>query len=79
MGTGEYVSVSAQRDTERAMLAREQLELTDHPNRELDELVGLYQARGLSEILARQVVEQLTEHDAFTAHARAELDIDPNR
>ena len=79
MGTGEYVSVSAQRDTERAMLAREQLELTAHPNRELDELVGLYQARGLSEILARQVAEQLTKHDAFTAHARAELDIDPNR
>src|SRR5882757_4126384 len=48
MAVGEYVSVSTQRDTERAMLYREGQELKLQPDAELDELTGLYEARGLS-------------------------------
>jgi vacuolar iron transporter family protein len=77
MASGEYVSVSSQRDSEEAMLQRERQELTDTPHGELDELAGIYQAKGLTPELARQVAEQLTAHDALAAHAEAELGIDP--
>jgi vacuolar iron transporter family protein len=77
MASGEYVSVSSQRDTERALLARERRELADDADAELAELAGLYQAKGLTPGLAREVARQLTSHDALAAHAEAELGIDP--
>src|SRR6185369_7002833 len=75
---GEYVSVSSQRDTERALLAQERRELAETPAQELRELATLYRAKGLSEQTARTVAEELTNHDAFAAHAEVELGIDPN-
>ncbi|MFC9518832.1 VIT family protein [Nocardiaceae bacterium NPDC056970] len=78
MALGEYVSVSTQRDTERALLAKEKLELSTIPDAELEELASLYEAKGLSPETARKVAEELTEHDAFAAHAEAELGIDPD-
>jgi VIT1/CCC1 family predicted Fe2+/Mn2+ transporter len=75
MAAGEYVSVRSQADTEAADLARERRELADEPERELDELTGIYVHRGLDPALARQVAEKLTAHDALTAHARDELGI----
>lgn len=77
MAGGEYASVSAQRDSERATLARERWELATMPEAELEELTQLYQAKGLSRDLARQVAVQLTEHDALAAHAETELGLDP--
>lgn len=73
MAAGEYVSVSSQSDTEQADLAREQAELAADPVREHAELAGIWQERGLSADLARQVADQLTAHDALAAHARDEL------
>lgn len=78
MAAGEYVSVSSQRDVESADLGRERLELRDTPDHELDELTGIYEAKGLPHDLARQVAEALTAHDALGAHAREELNIDPD-
>jgi vacuolar iron transporter family protein len=78
MAAGEYVSVSTQRDTERALLAKETRELREMPDEELRELAGIYEGKGLSPELAREVAVQLTEHDALGAHAEAELGIDPN-
>jgi len=78
MAAGEYVSVSTQRDTERALIAKETRELAEEPEEELAELAGIYQQRGLSEDLARQVAVELTSHDALTAHLDAELGIDPD-
>ncbi len=75
MAAGEYVSVSSQADTEQADLARERTELATIPERELDELTGIYVARGLDPALARQVAEQLTTKDALAAHSRDELGI----
>lgn len=77
MALGEYVSVSTQRDTERAVLHQERRELQDDPAAELDELAGLYQAKGLSAATAMTVAQELTRHDAFAAHAEVELGIDP--
>lgn len=77
MAGGEYVSVSTQRDTERAMIAKEVRELREQPAAELAELTGMYRKRGLSPELARQVAKELTEHDALAAHAEVELGINP--
>ncbi|WP_406284213.1 VIT family protein [Embleya sp. NBC_00896] len=78
MAAGEYVSVSTQRDAEKAALVQERRELTDEPEAELDELTELYEKQGLTRSLAREVAEQLTAHDALAAHAQVELKIDPN-
>ena len=75
MAAGEYVSVSSQADTENADLARERAELASDPHGELKELTHIYEGRGLDAGLARQVAEQLTAHDALSAHARDELGI----
>jgi VIT1/CCC1 family predicted Fe2+/Mn2+ transporter len=75
MAAGEYVSVSSQRDTERADIARETRELAEQPEAERRELAGIYQQRGLDPALALQVADQLTAHDALAAHAREELGI----
>jgi VIT1/CCC1 family predicted Fe2+/Mn2+ transporter len=78
MALGEYVSVSSQRDTERALLVKERAELAESPQAELDELTQIYARKGLSETTARQVAVELTARDAFAAHADAELGIDPH-
>lgn len=76
MALGEYVSVSSQRDTERALIEKESEELRTMPEQELAELAELYRQRGLSEQTARQVAIELTEHDALSAHLEVELGID---
>lgn len=77
MAAGEYVSVSSSRDTERALLDKERAELGESPVQELEELAILYERRGLSRKTALVVAAELTAHDAFAAHADAELRIDP--
>jgi VIT1/CCC1 family predicted Fe2+/Mn2+ transporter len=78
MALGEYVSVSSQRDSERALISKEQHELATMPEEEFEELAGLYRAKGLTEETAYKVAEELTAHDALRAHLSAELDIDPD-
>jgi vacuolar iron transporter family protein len=77
MALGEYVSVSAQRDTEQALLRTERREQREDPVAELDELAALYRAKGLSAATARTVAEELTEHDPLVAHAEVELGFNP--
>ncbi|SFR29635.1 Predicted Fe2+/Mn2+ transporter, VIT1/CCC1 family [Lentzea waywayandensis] len=78
MASGEYVSVSSQRDAERALLAQERAELRDMPEQELEELKEIYESKGLDSDTAEEVAKQLTKHDALGAHAEAELHIDPD-
>ena len=75
MAAGEYVSVSSQADTERADIERERRELEADEQHELKELTAIYIERGLDAALAKQVAEQLMQHDALGAHARDELGI----
>ncbi|MFE7446877.1 VIT family protein [Streptomyces chartreusis] len=79
MAAGEYVSVSTQRDSEKAALAQEKRELREQPEAELEELTELLERRGLSRDVAQEAAVQLTERDALKAHARVELGIDPDR
>jgi VIT1/CCC1 family predicted Fe2+/Mn2+ transporter len=76
MAGGEYTSVSAQKDSEKAALAKERQELADNPEMELRELAWFYEQKGLSLESAMQVAKELTAKDALKAHAEAELGID---
>lgn len=75
MAGGEYASVSAQKDSEVAALAREKMELELNPEQELLELARYYQHRGISEELSLKVAQELSAKDAIKAHAEAELGI----
>ncbi len=75
MALGEYVSVSSQRDTQHALIAKERRELAEQPDEELAELAGLFEKKGLSTQTAHQVAVELTAHDALTAHLEIELGI----
>lgn len=75
MAGGEYASVSAQRDSEIAALAKERKELKDNPEGEMLELVEYYRNRGISQSLSTQIAEELSAKDPVRAHAEAELGI----
>ncbi|HRN97665.1 MAG TPA: VIT family protein [Candidatus Saccharibacteria bacterium] len=77
MAVGEYVSVSSQRDTQRALLESEKDEVENYPKEEFEELVENYKKKGLSGDTALQVARELTDIDAYAAHVDVELRIDP--
>jgi VIT1/CCC1 family predicted Fe2+/Mn2+ transporter len=76
MAIGEYVSVSSQRDSEKADIAIEKASLKNNPEEELEELVEIYQKRGLDRDLAQKVAEELHSKNAIDAHLRDEIGID---
>ena len=78
MAAGEFVSVSSQRDAERADIEIEKRELERKPQDELAELTAIYVQRGLDPELARRVAQQLSARDRLGAHVRDELGIDPH-
>lgn len=75
MAAGEYVSVSSQTDVEKADIKREEQELNDMPEIELQRLAEIYESRGLTSETALQVAKEMTAHDALAAHVRDELGI----
>ena len=75
MAAGEYVSVHSQSDTEKADVERERKELKADAVGEHKELAAIYVSRGLDPALAREVADQLMQHDALGAHVRDELGI----
>ncbi len=77
MAAGEYVSVSTQRDTEKARLAQQRDLLRANPATELAALAASIREQGVDASLASQVAEQLTASDALAAHARFRLGVDP--
>lgn len=76
MALGEYVSVSSQSDSQRAVIARKRRELAEQPKEKLSELAGAYRRKGLSEDTARRVAEELTEGNALEAHLSVDLHAD---
>ncbi len=75
MAVGEYVSVSSQRDAERADIQLEKKELRSQPESELRELAMIYIKRGIQKDLAMKVAKQLSAHDRLGAHMLDELGI----
>lgn len=79
MGIGEYVSVSSQRDAERAQLKREARWQENRPEWELEQLVRLNMETGMSEATARAAAVEQHEHDPLSIHAKMHLGIDPDQ
>src|SRR5574344_2149479 len=75
MSAGEYVSVSSQTDVEKADIEREQQELNEIPEIELQRLAEIYEKRGLKKETALVVAKELSEKDVLAAHVRDELGI----
>ena len=78
MALGEYVSVSSQRDSERAAIDLERRELAQSPVGEELELAAIYRGKGLTVATASAVAAELMAHDALAAHLDAELNVDPD-
>ena len=75
MAAGEYVSVSSQTDVGKSDIVREEKELEEMPELELQRLSEIYVQRGLKKETAMIVALELTAHDALGAHVRDELGI----
>jgi VIT1/CCC1 family predicted Fe2+/Mn2+ transporter len=75
MAAGEYVSVCAQADTEKADLLLEKQSLESDYESEVIELAKIYQQRGVEQALSVTVAQQLMAYDALGAHARDDIGI----
>ncbi len=78
MAVGEFISVSSQRDMERALLKTEEDLLQNYPNEEKAELALLYESKGISKRTSQLVADELSKNNAASAHFDAELGIDPS-
>ena len=76
MALGEYVSVSTQRDTERAFIARERELLTKDPEGQVADLAAFYEQKGVSKKTALQFARELSADNPVKAHLEAELKLD---
>jgi VIT1/CCC1 family predicted Fe2+/Mn2+ transporter len=79
MAVGEFISVSSSRDAELVDIKKESDEQKKGPAaqaRELAELAGILESKGLSAPLAVQAAEELTAKDVVRAHALFELGIE---
>ncbi len=79
MALGEWISVQSSRELYEKQISTEKEEIATAPEEEVEELVLIYQARGMNETTARQVATQLMSNPAIAieALARDELGIDP--
>ncbi len=80
MALGEWISVQSSRELYEKQLATERYEIAAMPEEETEELVLIYQARGLDEETARLLASRLMANPdtALDALARDELGIDPD-
>jgi VIT1/CCC1 family predicted Fe2+/Mn2+ transporter len=79
MALGEYTSVKTQNEQLDLEVAKERAELKRNPEGELNELAGMYRARGLDPELARAVAVQLSRdpEQALRTHVVNELGLSP--
>lgn len=76
MALGEYVSVSAQRDSERSLIAKERGELRDMPIEEISEMEEILRSYGVAEKTAATAAAEIHASDPLHAHLQLELGID---
>jgi len=80
MAMGEWLSVTSARELNERQIAVEADELDRMPEEEKEEMVLIYQAKGLEETQARTLADRLMANrdTALDTLAREELGIDPN-
>lgn len=76
MAAGEYVSVSTQKDTEKALVQKERSRLAKDPEGELAGLIKVYEDKGLSTATARLVAKEYSAIDPVAAQVEARYSID---
>ncbi len=76
MAAGEYVSVSTQKDTEKALVQKERSRLARDPEGELAGLIKVYEDKGLSTATARLVAKEYSAIDPVAAQVEARYSID---
>jgi vacuolar iron transporter family protein len=81
MAMGEWLSVASSRELYERQIATEAAELQQSPEEELEELVLIYRAKGLSEEEARSLAGRLLGQKdiALDTLVREELGIDPKK
>lgn len=72
LGGAKYAEAATERDAELTLIEEERLQLAVSPEEERAELAALYELKGLSAELAREVATELTTKDALAAHVDAE-------
>ena len=79
MALGEWLSVQSARELYQRQMRVEQQEVSDVPEEEAEELMLIYQAKGLSEGEARSLAQRLMSNgtSALDTLAREELGINP--
>jgi VIT1/CCC1 family predicted Fe2+/Mn2+ transporter len=79
MALGEWLSVNSSRELYERQIATEASELEQSPEEEKQELVLIYQAKGLEEAQARALADELLSRKdaALDTLVREELGIDP--
>ncbi len=79
MALGEWISVQSSRELYERQISTEREEIENNPEEEIEELVLIYQSRGLSEDTARSMAERLLGNPdtALDTLSREELGIDP--
>src|SRR5258708_246756 len=75
MGAGAYISSKSQLEVAVAEVARENRELAANPERELEELVQLYEAEGLPEVDARLVAEKIAQRPLAMLNAMTQKEL----
>ncbi len=78
MAAGEYVSVSSQRDSEKAFLAQRRKHISKNHDSITEELVEIYRAKGLSKQTAQQAAFELKEKGFLNRELEKESGIDPD-
>jgi VIT1/CCC1 family predicted Fe2+/Mn2+ transporter len=80
MAMGEWLSVNSARELAQQQIAVEADELREFPEEEKQELILIYQAKGLSEQQAKALAERIVSNEstALDTLAREELGIDPD-
>lgn len=76
MALGEYVSVSAQRDTERAMISQHAEEVRDTPDDLEADIRSTLEKRGLNPETARIAAQELAAGDLLHAHLMVHHNVD---
>jgi VIT1/CCC1 family predicted Fe2+/Mn2+ transporter len=80
MAMGEWLSVTSARELYQTQIATEADELRESPEEEKQELILIYEAKGLPKEQARALAERIIAdpNTALDTLAREELGIDPN-
>jgi VIT1/CCC1 family predicted Fe2+/Mn2+ transporter len=80
MAMGEWLSVNSSRELYEQQIATEKQELETSPEEEKEELVLIYQAKGLPEAQAKALAETVLSNEATALDtlSREELGLDPN-